>query len=38
VKYIFIWKQKVILCPKLKENQREVAASALTPRIGVGSL
>jgi hypothetical protein len=29
VKYIFIRKQKVVLCPKLKKNQREVAANAL---------
>jgi hypothetical protein len=30
VKYIFIGKQKVVLCPELRENQREAAASALT--------
>jgi hypothetical protein len=30
VKYIFIRKQKVVLCAKLRENQRESAASALT--------
>ena len=30
MKYIFIEKQKVVLCPKLRENQREVAASALS--------
>jgi hypothetical protein len=29
MKYIFIWKQKIVLCPKLRENQREAAASAL---------
>jgi hypothetical protein len=29
VKYIFIGKQKVVLCPKLKKNQRETAASTL---------
>jgi hypothetical protein len=30
VKYIFIGKQNVILCPKLKENQRKAAISALS--------
>jgi hypothetical protein len=29
MKYIFIGKQKVVLFPKLRENQREAAASAL---------
>jgi hypothetical protein len=30
VKYIFIGKQKVILCLKFRENQRETPASALS--------
>jgi hypothetical protein len=30
VKYIFIRKQNVFLCPKLKENQRKAAVSALS--------
>jgi hypothetical protein len=30
VKYIFIGKQKVVLCPKLKKNQKEAAANALS--------
>jgi hypothetical protein len=29
MKYIFIWKQKVVLYPKLKENQMEATASVL---------
>jgi hypothetical protein len=29
MKYIFIRKQKVVLYPKLKENQKKAAASAL---------
>ena len=29
MKYIFIGKQKIILCPKLKENQKETATSTL---------
>ena len=29
VKYILIKKQKIVLFPKLKKNQREVAVSAL---------
>ena len=29
VKYIFIEKQKVVLCLKLRKNQREIVASAL---------
>jgi hypothetical protein len=30
MKYIFIRKQNVILCPKFKENQRKAAVSALS--------
>jgi hypothetical protein len=33
VKYIFIGKQKVVLYPKFRENQREAAASALKSHI-----
>jgi hypothetical protein len=32
-KYIFIVKQKIILRPKLKKNQRKIAASALNINI-----
>jgi hypothetical protein len=32
VKYIFIGKQKIVLCLKLRENQKEAAASPLIGR------
>jgi hypothetical protein len=38
VKYIFIGKQKVVLYPKLRKNQRKAAASALKGWLNGGNL